>query len=153
MSFMTSKDPAMSATLELAALFTALITPFEDAMTAPLRPLPERPSYSVAEVQAYRQEINQQRQRHNEAAKAAVVQARATFDKLKDMLADAIAQNIVLRQQLDQASKLLEEREAAIAHREGEIELLLDLQDAVRERLAAGHPDPMGVVQERIAAS
>lgn len=141
------KDPAMAATMELTALFTALIMPFEEAMTAPLRPLPERATYSVGEVQAYRNEINAQRKRHNDAARAAVENARKTFDRLKDMLAESVAQNIILRQQLDQANALLAQREAALAEREAEIEVLLDVQDAVRERLAAGHPNPLDVLQ------
>lgn len=149
------KDPATAATIELTALFSALLMPFEEAMTAPLRPLPERPTYSLGEVQAYRNEINAQRKRHNDAARAAVENARKTFDRLKDMLAESIAQSILLSQQLDQANALLAQREALLAEREAEIEVLLDVQDAVRERLAAGHPNPMGALQitEEIATS
>ncbi|NKK58777.1 hypothetical protein GFM44_23040 [Rhizobium leguminosarum bv. viciae] len=150
------KDPAMAATMELAGL----ITPFHDSMQAPLRPLPERPSYSVEEVMAYRAEINRQREEYNRKGSEAVANAQATFEKLKSRLLDVLGDNLALRNQLDQVNTLLAQQEAvlaqqsaALAEREAEIEVLLDLQDAVRERLASGHPNPMDVLQDKIAAS
>lgn len=147
------KDPAMAATMELASLFTALIMPFDDAMQASLRPLPERPSYSVEEVMAYRAEINRQREAHNRQAREAVANAQATFEKLKSRLLDVLGDNLALRSQLEQAGTLLAQQATSLTEREAEIEVLLDLQDAVRERLASGHPNPMDVLQDKIAAS